>query len=125
MAKDIRVDGRMKVDTFKDNFKETFGVSIRIYKGSRFADGSVTLSSIRAESAKGGKIEINGRTHVKNVEKMFEEEMGIKVQIENKDCELAENNVSLSSLKDSMAREIIPDIVLEDNTSQGLLSSCN
>ncbi len=99
MAKDIRVDGRMKVDTFKNNFKEKFGVSIRIYKGPRFADGSLTLSSIRSESAKGGTIEINGRTHVKNVEKMFEEEMGIKVQVENKDGELADNNVSLSSLK--------------------------
>ncbi len=99
MAKDIRVDGRMKVDTFKDNFKETFGVSIRVYKGNKFADGSLTLSSIRSESAKGGTIEINGRTHVKNVEKMFEEEMGIKVQVENEKGELANNDVSLASLK--------------------------
>jgi hypothetical protein len=99
MAKDIRVDGRMKVDTFKGNFKETFGVSIRVYKGKKFADGDVTLASIRSESAKGGTIEINGRTHVKNVEKLFDEEMGITVQVEDKEGKLADNNVSLSSLK--------------------------
>ena len=69
MAKDIRVDGRMKVDKFKQEFKETFGVGIRIYKGPRFADGDATLASIRSENAKSGAIEINGRTHVKNVEK--------------------------------------------------------
>jgi hypothetical protein len=99
MAGDLKVDGRMKVDTFKGNFKEAFGVTIRVYKGSRFADGGVSLSSIRSENAKGGTISINGKTHVKNVEKMFEEEMGIKVQVENSDGELADNNVSLSSLK--------------------------
>ena len=99
MAGELKVDGRMKVDTFKDNFKETFGVTIRVYKGPRFADGDVTLSSIRSEDAKGGTISINGKTHVKNVEKMFEDEMGIKVQVENSDGALADNNVSLSSLK--------------------------
>jgi hypothetical protein len=99
MAGDLRVDGRMKVDTFKEDFAEAFGVTIRVYKGSRFADGSVTLSSIRSEGSKGGTVSINGKTHVKNVEKMFEEEMGIKVQVEDKEGKLADNNVSLSSLK--------------------------
>lgn len=96
MAKELKIDGRMKVDTLKTNFKNTFKIGIRIYKGQKFASENLTLSSIRTDDAKGGRIEIHGRTKVGNVEKMFMEQMGIKVQIENKSGDLADNNLSLA-----------------------------
>jgi len=98
MAKELKVDGRMKVGTLKKNFKEIFNVGIRVYKGQRFADEDATLASIRAESAKGGDIAIHGATKVGNVEKMFKDAMGIKIQIEDKAGELADNDLTLSKV---------------------------
>lgn len=98
MAREIKVSGRMKVKTLKEEFKEEFGVEIRVYNGKRFADDDSTLASIRAENAKGGDISLVGQTKVGNVEKAFKEEMGINIQIEDKAGELADNSVTLGSL---------------------------
>ena len=96
MAKELDVGGRMKVKTLKRTFHGTFGVQIRVYKGQKFADDDATLASIRGKDAKGGDIRIHGRTLVKNVEKMFKAQMGIKIQIQDKDGGLADNSLSLS-----------------------------
>ena len=98
MAREIKVSGRMKVATLKKDFKEEFGVEIRVYNGKRFADDDATLASIRAEGTKGGDIPLVGQTKVGNVEKAFKEEMGIKIQVEDKTGELADNGVTLGSL---------------------------
>ena len=94
---DIKVDGRMKVKTLKKKFKESFGVNIRVYKGKKFADDDATLASIRADDAKkAGSFSIHGKTKVGNVEKSFEEELGIAVQIEDKKGSLADNDMTLA-----------------------------
>jgi len=96
----LKVDGRYKVKRLKDEFFQEFGVNIRVYKGSRFADDNVSLASIRADNApKADDFEIHGNTNVGNVEKAFLEKLGIKVQVENAEGELADNSVSLSSLR--------------------------
>ena len=102
MAKELNVDGRMKVKTLRKDFKETFGIEIRVYKtattgkGAKLADDNATLASIRGESAKGGQIALHGRTKVGNVEKMFKEQMGIGIQVLNNDGKLADNDISLT-----------------------------
>ena len=35
MAKELRIDGRMKVKTLKAQFKDAFGASLRVYKGKK------------------------------------------------------------------------------------------
>ena len=96
MANELSIDGRMKVGTLKRNFKEQFGIGMRVYTGKKFASDDATLSSIRTEGAKGGKVNIHGRTKVGNIEKMFMEQLGIKIQIENKTGDLADNKLSLT-----------------------------
>lgn len=96
----LSVNGRQKVKTLKEAFKNEFGVSIRVYNGKKFADDDATLASIRAEGAPGkADFDVHGRTKVGNVEKQFKETLGISVQIENAAGELADNDVSLASLK--------------------------
>lgn len=96
----LQVNGRLTVKSLKEKFKSEFGASIRVYKGAKFADDSATLASIRkADAPKAGDFEIHGKTKVGNVEKQFEEALGIKVQIESADGQLADNNVTLASLK--------------------------
>lgn len=95
----LNVSGRQKVKTLKDAFKKEFGVSIRVYNGKKFAADDATLASIRADGASGGEFEVHGNTKVGNVEKQFKSELGITIQVEDASGALADNNVTLASLK--------------------------
>lgn len=95
----MKISGRMLVKSFKAQFKETFGIGVRLYNGSRFADDEATLASIRKGDAKGGDVEIHGNLKVGNAEKLILENFGIKIQIEDKEGNLADNNHTLGSLK--------------------------
>ncbi len=102
MSAEITVGGSLKVKSLKARFHESFGVGIRIYNGARFADEEATLASIRVdmEGAKAAKdFSVHGRTLVGNVEKQFLEAIGVKIQIENAAGALADNSVTLGSLK--------------------------
>ncbi len=94
----MKVDQRKKVSSFKAQFKDEFGVGIRVYKGRHRAP-DVSLKSLTEKGSRGGEINFGGRTMVKNVEKAFLDAMGIKVQIEDKSGALADNTASLASLR--------------------------
>jgi hypothetical protein len=93
----MNVDQRKKVSSFQSDFKSEFGVGIRVYKGVKLAD-DVALKSLTAKGAKGGAIDFGGNTKVKSVEKAFKDQMGIKVQVEDKKGGLANNDATLASL---------------------------
>lgn len=96
----MKVSGRKTVKSLKEEFKKEFGVSVRVYKGKKFADESATLASIRAEGApSSADFEVRGNTKVGNVEKQFKDALGITIQIEDAAGGLADNSVTLSSLK--------------------------
>jgi len=95
----ISAHGKTKVGTLKRQFKEEYGVGIRIYNGQKFADDSATLASIRpAGKSSEGAIKINGNMLVGNLEEKFLDTLGIKVQIEDTAGELANNEKTLASL---------------------------
>ena len=94
----MKVDQRKRVSSFKAQFKDEFGVGIRVYKGRHRAP-DVSLKSLTEKGSRGGEINFGGRTMVKNVEKKFLDAMGIKVQIEDKSGNLADNTASLASLR--------------------------
>ncbi len=94
----MKVDQRKRVSSFKAQFKDEFGVGIRVYKGRHRAP-DVSLKSLTAKGSRGGEIDFGGGTKVKNVEKAFLDAMGIAVQIEDKAGDLADNNATLASLK--------------------------
>lgn len=93
----ISAHGRTKVSTLRKAFKEAYGIELRVYNGARFADESHNLASIRKEK-KSGEISINGNMLVGNLEKKFMDVLGVKVQVEDAEGNLAGNNLSLSSL---------------------------
>lgn len=99
---DLKIDGRMKVKTLKENFKKNFGATLRVYKSvtckGAFADDDATLASIRAEGKAGGELKIVGNMQVGNFEKKIAEMYGIGVQVANaKDTELADNSGTISA----------------------------
>lgn len=95
---DLSISGKMKVKTFKANFKEEYGSTLRVYVGKKFADDDATLASIRKEDAKGGEVKINGKMLVGNFEKKILEEFGIIIQVATPDdSKLSDNSLTLSA----------------------------
>lgn len=97
----MKVTGRTTVAKFKEMFKDEFGVGVRVYHGVNFAKDSATLASIRAgePAKKSDDFELHGNTKVGNAEKAFMDAFAVKIQIENKKGELADDKATLASLK--------------------------
>lgn len=96
MAKELKIDGRMKVKTLKSQFKAAFGASLRVYNGKKFANEDATLASIRSEGAKGGEFTVGGNLKVGSFENKVQELYGINVQVSTPDdSKLADNGITL------------------------------
>ena len=100
---DFNLDGRTKVKTLKENFKENFGATLRVYTTmdcKELADDEATLASIRAKGFEGGEIVVKGNMKVSGFERRFAELYGIGVQVANADdTEFADDNATLANAK--------------------------
>lgn len=98
---DFKIDGRMKVKGLKENFKKTFGCSLRVYTTTNCktpANDDATLASIRAEGAKGGEVVVGPNRKVGSFEKMIADAYGIGVQVANADnTKLSSNDITLAA----------------------------
>lgn len=105
--KDIEVTGNMRVNTLQSNFKEQFGTGIRVYKlnsegkistgrGAKPADANAALASV--STGKVGAITLKKNMTVKEAENAFASNMGVGVQIEDKEGKLANDQVRLADL---------------------------
>ncbi len=96
---EFSVDGRLKVKTFKANFKKAFGATLRVYTTTNCkapANDEVTLASLRAAGKKGGELVVGGNLRVGNFEKKIAEMYGIGVQVANADnTKLANDDITL------------------------------
>lgn len=96
---EFSVDGRLKVKTFKANFKKAFGATLRVYTTTNCkapANDEVTLASLRAAGKKGGELVVGGNLRVGNFEKKIADMYGIGVQVANADnTKLADDDITL------------------------------
>jgi len=76
---DFNISGRMSVAGLQNQFKDVYGLELRLFKGQRFADSKATLASL--SDKKVDDFECNGNTKVVNFEARFEEATGLKVQV--------------------------------------------
>ena len=92
----FKVDGRMTVKTLKADFKTTYGLSLRVYKGNnagrgaRFAEDTLRLGEVadERETLKGlGEFEVHEHMTVGGFEKEFQDKFDIAVQIADKSNE--------------------------------------
>ena len=96
----MNVSGRTTVSKLKTMFREEFGIGVRIYNGKRVAEDSATLASIRnGGDARKSDFELRGNMKVGNAERLFKDVFGITIQIEDRAGKLADNSVTISSLK--------------------------
>ena len=94
---ELNVHGRTLVKTLKEQFKDSFGVELRVYHGKNFADDMDTLAHVRQEKLD-AEVNINSNMHVGNVEEKFLDMVGLTVQVEDRFGELADNTATIGSL---------------------------
>lgn len=96
----MKFSGRTTVAKFKSMFRDEFKVAVHVYNGKRFAEDSATLASIRnGGDTKKCDLELHGNMKVGNAEKLFKDAFGISIQIEDRTGRLADNNMTIASLK--------------------------
>lgn len=99
--KTLTIDGRLKVKTLKDNFKEAFGGTLRVYNGNKKTDDDATLASIRTNDTASGEVECTENMTVGEFETELAEKFGIKVQVASPDdWVLALDEYTLSTVCD-------------------------
>lgn len=90
---EFQIDGRMRVDSFQNQFKEAFGGTLRVYYHHHFADATARLSEIRGEGVPAtGELKANGNMRVGNFEEKMMELFGIEVQVADEKNEVLINN---------------------------------
>ena len=91
---ELSVSGGLTVGSLKNRFKKEFGLTLRVYYGSKFADEKATLASLRKEGgAKSGDLKVSGNMQVGNFEKKFLDTYGIKIQVATGDDSKLINDV--------------------------------
>ena len=101
---ELAISGRMQVKTLKAKFKESFGLTLRVYKGSKFADDSATLASLSDKKVE--EFKANSNMKVGNFEENFNKATGLKVQVASpNDQVLARDSSTLSEIKKKYQEE--------------------
>ena len=77
----LTISGKMHVNTLKKQFKNLFGLTLRIYDGRNFADEKATIANIRKVDNKTGEYSPGNNTKLVTIENKMFEVFGLKVQI--------------------------------------------
>jgi hypothetical protein len=76
---DFNISGRLSVAGLKRQFKQEFGLELRVYKGNKFAEEKATLASLSDKKVE--DFQCAGNMKVGNFEANFEAATGLKVQV--------------------------------------------
>ena len=106
-SSEFEVESTMKVTDLTKQFKNKFGLSLRVYKGKKLADdGRMTLKTLDERTTQtsvnfdSNKLKIKTTNKIGEVEQLFLNHFGITVQIadiENK--KLLDDNLTLGEAK--------------------------
>ncbi|MCE2711889.1 MAG: hypothetical protein LW688_05040 [Cryomorphaceae bacterium] len=87
-ASDFDIQPNQKVKTVQQEFKENFGLTLRIYKGKQLADPELTFAQLDHRTSKkvnwnSDDLRIKANMTIAQVEKMIDENFGLTVQVAN------------------------------------------
>ncbi len=98
-GKTLKVDGRMKVKTLKEQFKNLYGFTLRVYNTqNHFVDDDLLIADVRQteDADKSAEVYIDPTYTIDEFEKAFMAAFGVKIQVaEADDSKLADNNIKL------------------------------
>ena len=106
-SSEFEVESTMKVTDLTKQFKNKFGLSLRVYKGKKLADdGRMTLKTLDQRTTQtsvnfdSSKMKIKATQKVLEVENLFLENFGIVVQIADiKNKKLLADDITLGDAK--------------------------
>jgi len=103
---DFNIEGTMKVNELCKEFRKSFGLSLRVYKGKILADdGRMTIKSLDQRTNTtvnfdNGKLVIRANQNIGDVEQAFLNHFGIIVQIADAgNKKLLSNDLSLGNAR--------------------------
>lgn len=87
-AKDFHIAANKKLKTIQAEFKENFGLTLRIYKGKQLADPELTIAALNQKTTKditatSDDLSIKASTNIGDFEKLIEQHYGLTVQVAN------------------------------------------
>ena len=87
-AKDFQIASNKKLKTIQAEFKDNFGLTLRIYKGKQFADPDLTIAGLNKKTsqdiqAKNDDLSIKASTKIGDFEKLIEKHFGLTIQVAN------------------------------------------
>ncbi len=87
-ANDFHLASNKKVKTLKSEFKENFGLTLRVYKGKQLAEVEFTLAELNSKTSKMINYDAEGLTikssmSINDFEKLVDEHFGLTVQVAN------------------------------------------
>ena len=81
----LSITGQLKVSTLQKKFLKEFGLVLRVYDGRALADTDQTLAQARKHKGSGSGLSVAKNMKVGNLERKFEVEFGLKVQVAGSD----------------------------------------
>jgi hypothetical protein len=100
---EFNISGRMSVERLQNQFKEEFGLTLRVYKGNNFADSKATLASISEKKVE--DVSCIGSIQVGNFEERMQN-VGLKVQVATGDnTQLVNNKYTLNEANKLFAEQ--------------------
>ena len=81
----LSITGQLKVSTLQNKFLKEFGLMLRVYDGRALADTDQTLAQARKHKGSGSGLSVAKNMKVGNLERKFQVEFGLKVQVAGSD----------------------------------------
>lgn len=85
-TKDFSISPNKKIKSVQSDFRENFGLCLRIYKGSQLADPNMTFASLNARvtntiRSSNDDLIVKASTTIGDFEKLVKDHFGLKVQV--------------------------------------------
>ena len=83
---DMEIAGNMLIGTLQKDFRNNFGLYLRVYKGNSFANPDITISKLNQKTSTkinttADNFAVKASMKVGDVEKNFMDSFGLKVQV--------------------------------------------
>lgn len=87
-AADFEISHNKKLKTVQQEFKNNFGLSLRVYKGKMLADPDLTFAQLNQKTSKkiqanSGNLKVKANMTIGDFEKLIDEHFGLSVQVAN------------------------------------------
>ena len=117
---DFHLAPNKKIKSIQSEFKQNFGLTLRVYKGKMLADSEMTFAQLNAKTSKEVKasntdLEIKSNMNIGDFEELINKHFGVTIQVANEFNTYCVNNKY--TLGQASRKEDLKDYVKEKGFS--------